>query len=68
MNMAVLGIEWFPGHPTARPRWLAANAVESMVTEVLKQLKTPLVAPSAVLLHCASHTSEGQGTTCVAVA
>jgi hypothetical protein len=47
---------------------LAANAVESMVTEVLKQLKTPLVAPSAVLLHCASHTSEGQGTTCGAVA
>ena len=39
----------------------------SMVTEVLKQLNRPSeVAPSAV--HLSAHTSEGQGTTCVAVA
>jgi len=65
MNMAELGIAWFPGHPTARPRWLAAAAVMSMVTEVLKQLISPTEVASWV--HT-SHTSEGQGTTCVVVA
>ena len=66
MNMVELGISWFPGHPTARPRWLAAAAVMSMVTEVLKQLNTPNEVASWV--HSSSHTSEGQGTTCVVVA
>ena len=65
MNM--VPIAWLPGHPTARPRWLAFAAVMSMVTEVLKQVKNPSeVAPSWV--HCSEHTSEGQGTTCAAVA
>jgi len=58
---------WFPTHPMASARWLAAAAVASVVTEVLKQLNRPSeVAPSAV--HLSAHTSEGQGTTCVAVA